>query len=150
MSPTPVTMSDPTAPASYAWEATSEQVAARYGLPVESIVRFDLNTSPAPPELAATVLAAGRFETGLSEYPPSDYRRLTAAAAARYGVAKEDILVNAVAPSIMDTPANRESMPKANYDLWPKVEEVAATILFLASPENRVTRGAVVPVYGKS
>jgi NAD(P)-dependent dehydrogenase (short-subunit alcohol dehydrogenase family) len=65
-------------------------------------------------------------------------------------VAKEDILVNAVAPSIMDTPANRAAMPKANYDLWPKVEEVAATILFLASPENRVTRGAVVPVYGKS
>ena len=53
-------------------------------------------------------------------------------------------------PSIMDTPANRRSMPKANYDLWPKVEEVATTIMFLASPENRVTRGAVVPVYGKS
>jgi NAD(P)-dependent dehydrogenase (short-subunit alcohol dehydrogenase family) len=65
-------------------------------------------------------------------------------------VAKEGILVNAVAPSIMDTPANRAVMPKANYDLWPKVEEVAATILFLASPENRVTRGAIVPVYGKS
>jgi NAD(P)-dependent dehydrogenase (short-subunit alcohol dehydrogenase family) len=65
-------------------------------------------------------------------------------------VAKDGILVNAVAPSIMDTPANRAAMPKANYDLWPKVEEVAATILFLASPENRVTRGAVVPVYGKS
>jgi NAD(P)-dependent dehydrogenase (short-subunit alcohol dehydrogenase family) len=41
-------------------------------------------------------------------------------------------------------------MPKANFALWPKVEEVAATILFLASPENKVTRGAVVPVYGKS
>ena len=65
-------------------------------------------------------------------------------------VAKEDILVNAVAPSIMDTPANRSAMPKADHALWPKVEEVAATILFLASPENRVTRGAVVPVYGKS
>jgi NAD(P)-dependent dehydrogenase (short-subunit alcohol dehydrogenase family) len=65
-------------------------------------------------------------------------------------VAKDDILVNAVAPSIMDTPANRHSMPNADYALWPKVEEVAATILFLASPDNRVTRGAVVPVYGKS
>jgi NAD(P)-dependent dehydrogenase (short-subunit alcohol dehydrogenase family) len=41
-------------------------------------------------------------------------------------------------------------MPKANFDLWPKVEEVAATILFLASPDNRVTRGGIVPVYGKS
>ena len=65
-------------------------------------------------------------------------------------VAKQDILVNAVAPSIMDTPTNRAAMPKADYAAWPKVEEVAATILFLASPENKVTRGAVVPVYGKS
>jgi NAD(P)-dependent dehydrogenase (short-subunit alcohol dehydrogenase family) len=65
-------------------------------------------------------------------------------------VAKDGILVNAVAPSIMDTPANRKAMPKANFDAWPKVEEVAATIAFLASPDNRVTRGAIVPVYGKS
>jgi NAD(P)-dependent dehydrogenase (short-subunit alcohol dehydrogenase family) len=65
-------------------------------------------------------------------------------------VAKDGILINAVAPSIMDTPANRASMPKADFASWPKVEEVAATILFLASPENAVTRGAIVPVYGKS
>src|SRR5215813_9588316 len=64
-------------------------------------------------------------------------------------VAKDGILVNAVAPSIMDTPANRKSMPKADYASWPKVEEVAATIVFLASPENAVTRSAIVPVYGK-
>ena len=65
-------------------------------------------------------------------------------------VAKDNILVNAVAPSIMDTPVNRQAIPKADYALWPKVEEVAATIAFLASPENLVTRGAIVPVYGKS
>jgi NAD(P)-dependent dehydrogenase (short-subunit alcohol dehydrogenase family) len=65
-------------------------------------------------------------------------------------VVKAGILVNAVAPSTMDTPANRKAMPKADHAIWPKVEEVAATILFLASPENRVTRGAVVPVYGRS
>ena len=65
-------------------------------------------------------------------------------------VARDGVLVNAVAPSIMDTPANRKAMPKANFDAWPKVEDVAATILFLASPDNRVTRGAIVPVYGKS
>lgn len=60
------------------------------------------------------------------------------------------ILVNAVAPSTMDTPANRRDMPKADFSKWAKVEEVAATILFLASPANRVTRGAIVPVYAKS
>jgi NAD(P)-dependent dehydrogenase (short-subunit alcohol dehydrogenase family) len=65
-------------------------------------------------------------------------------------VAKDGILVNAVAPSIMDTAANRKAMPKADFDAWPKVEEVAATILFLASSGNKVTRGAIVPVYGKS
>jgi NAD(P)-dependent dehydrogenase (short-subunit alcohol dehydrogenase family) len=65
-------------------------------------------------------------------------------------VAKDGILVNAVAPSIMDTPANRKAMPKANFDAWPKVEDVSATILFLASPDNKVTRGGIVPVYGKS
>ena len=65
-------------------------------------------------------------------------------------VAHEGILVNAVAPSIMDTAANRSAMPQADHDAWPKVEEVAATIVFLASPDNAVTRGAVVPVYGKS
>jgi NAD(P)-dependent dehydrogenase (short-subunit alcohol dehydrogenase family) len=65
-------------------------------------------------------------------------------------VAGDGILVNAVAPSIMDTPANRRSMPGADHGDWPKVEEVAASILFLASPDNRVTRGAVVPVYGRS
>jgi NAD(P)-dependent dehydrogenase (short-subunit alcohol dehydrogenase family) len=41
-------------------------------------------------------------------------------------------------------------MPKADFSAWPKVEEVAATIVFLASPENKVTRSALVPVYGKS
>ena len=65
-------------------------------------------------------------------------------------VAKDGILVNAIAPSTMDTPANRKSMPKADFSTWPKVEDVAATILFLASPENAVTRGAIVTVYGKS
>jgi NAD(P)-dependent dehydrogenase (short-subunit alcohol dehydrogenase family) len=65
-------------------------------------------------------------------------------------VVQSGILVNAVAPSTMDTPANRRAMPNADHGAWPKVEEVAAAILFLASPENRVARGAVLPVYGKA
>ena len=86
MSPTPVTFTSPTAPSTYSWEATDEEVAARYGVDPATIVRFDLNTSPAPPALAERLLAAGRFEAPLSEYPPTDYRRLVEAAAARYGV----------------------------------------------------------------
>jgi NAD(P)-dependent dehydrogenase (short-subunit alcohol dehydrogenase family) len=56
--------------------------------------------------------------------------------------------VNAVLPSIIDTPANRAAMPKADTAKWPKAEEIAAAILWLASPENRLTSGALVPVYG--
>jgi Protein of unknown function (DUF3489) len=41
-------------------------------------------------------------------------------------------------PSIMDTPQNRTAMPKVNYDAWPKVEEVAATILFLSASADEV------------
>jgi len=65
-------------------------------------------------------------------------------------VVKEGILVNAIAPSTMDTSANRQAMPNTDHAGWAKVEEVATTIMFLASPDNRVTRGAVVPVYGKT
>jgi histidinol-phosphate aminotransferase len=102
MSPTPVTTSLPTAPAGYSWEATDEQVAERYGVPLDRIVRFDLNTSPAPPDLVDRILAAGRFETSLSEYPPSDYRRLVAAAAGRYGVEPDELVVGAGADEILD------------------------------------------------
>lgn len=60
----------------------------------------------------------------------------------------DGILVNAVLPSIIDTPANRAAMPKADSAKWPKAEDIAAAILWLASPENRLTSGALVPVYG--
>lgn len=61
----------------------------------------------------------------------------------------EGIWVNAVAPSLMDTAANRKAMPDADHSKWPKVEEVAAAIAFLVSPENALTSGSIVQVYGK-
>lgn len=63
-------------------------------------------------------------------------------------LADENIWVNAVAPSIIDTPANRAAMPDADHGTWPSTEALAETILHLASPNNRSTRGAIVPVYG--
>jgi histidinol-phosphate aminotransferase len=102
MSPSPVTFSSPDQPASYSWEATDEGVAERYGLPIEQIVRFDLNTSPTPPRLLADLLAGGRFETSLSEYPPGDYRRLVEAAATRYGVGTDEVVPGAGADEILD------------------------------------------------
>ena len=60
------------------------------------------------------------------------------------------ITVNAIVPSIMDTPANRSAMPDARHDLWPQVDDVAAVFLFLASPSAHLVSGAAVPVYGRS
>ena len=91
-----------------------------------------------------------RAGSGMAAYTASKAAVAALTVALSEEVVKADILVNAVAPSTMDTPANRKAMPKADHAAWTKVEDVAATILFLASPENRVTRGAVVPVYGRS
>lgn len=102
MSPTPVTFATPNQPSAYTWEATNEEVAARYGVPIEDIVRFDLNTAPTPPEIAQRVMAAGQFHVSISEYPPADYRRLIEAAAARYGVGTDELLVGAGADEILD------------------------------------------------
>lgn len=62
----------------------------------------------------------------------------------------DGIWVNAVVPSIIDTPANREAMPKAPHARWPKPDQIARTIAFLAGEENAVTTGALVPVHGFS
>jgi NAD(P)-dependent dehydrogenase (short-subunit alcohol dehydrogenase family) len=100
--------------------------------------------------VAARPALEWRTGAGMVAYAASKAAVAAATVALAEEVAKHGILVNAVAPSIMDTPANRAAMPKADHAPWPKVAEVAATIVFLASPANKVTRGAVVPVYGKS
>jgi NAD(P)-dependent dehydrogenase (short-subunit alcohol dehydrogenase family) len=65
-------------------------------------------------------------------------------------VLPDNILVNAIAPSTIDTEANRTAMPKAKHENWVKPEDIARTLAFLCSEENRVTSGTVVPVYGKA
>ena len=60
------------------------------------------------------------------------------------------VTVNAVLPSIIDTPANREDMPDADPATWVAPAELAAVMLFLASPESRAAMtGALVPVTGR-
>jgi NAD(P)-dependent dehydrogenase (short-subunit alcohol dehydrogenase family) len=100
--------------------------------------------------VAARPALEWRAGAGMAAYTASKAAVAALTVALAEEVAKAGILVNAVAPSIMDTPANRAAMPQADYAAWPKVAEVAATILFLASPDNAVTRGGVVPVYGGS
>ena len=62
----------------------------------------------------------------------------------------ENITVNAVLPSTIDTPANRKAMPKADFSKWVRPEEIARVILFLAGPDARIVSGAHVPVYGRA
>jgi NAD(P)-dependent dehydrogenase (short-subunit alcohol dehydrogenase family) len=65
-------------------------------------------------------------------------------------VKADDILVNVVLPSIIDTPANRRALPgaAADYVRWLKPPEIAAVIVWLCSPENKLVSGAALPVYG--
>jgi NAD(P)-dependent dehydrogenase (short-subunit alcohol dehydrogenase family) len=63
---------------------------------------------------------------------------------------KDHIRTNAILPSTIDTPANRRSMPDADFDTWVKPEEIAEVIALLCSDRARVTSGARVPVYGRA
>jgi NAD(P)-dependent dehydrogenase (short-subunit alcohol dehydrogenase family) len=60
------------------------------------------------------------------------------------------VRINSVLPSIIDTPANRSAMPKADFSQWPKPEEIAHVILFLCGDDAKVIHGAAIPVYGNS
>jgi 3-oxoacyl-[acyl-carrier protein] reductase len=82
---------------------------------------------------------------GMGAYAASKagVHRLTEALAAEW---KGKITVNAVLPSIIDTPANRASMPKADFTKWVTPQELAEVILFLASDAAGAVTGALIPV----
>lgn len=61
-----------------------------------------------------------------------------------------NIRVNAVLPSVIDTPANRRAMPTARFDTWVRPERLAQVIVFLASDDAAEINGAWVPVYGRA
>ncbi len=60
----------------------------------------------------------------------------------------QGITVNAVLPSIIDTPTNRAAMPGAAFERWPRPAEIARVIAFLASDDAALISGASIPVYG--
>lgn len=60
------------------------------------------------------------------------------------------VTVNAILPSIIDTPANRAGMPNADFSKWPRPEEIARVLLFLASEDAKLISGASIPVYGRA
>ena len=93
-------------------------------------------------------LGALQAGAGMGPYAASKaaVHRLTEALAAEY---KGKITVNAVLPSIIDTAANRASMPKADFTRWVRPTELADVILFLASDAASAVTGALLPVSGR-
>jgi NAD(P)-dependent dehydrogenase (short-subunit alcohol dehydrogenase family) len=64
---------------------------------------------------------------------------------------KDDgIRCNAVLPSVIDTPGNRASMPKADFSKWVKPQEIATVISHLLSEDSAPVSGAAIPVYGRA
>jgi NAD(P)-dependent dehydrogenase (short-subunit alcohol dehydrogenase family) len=62
----------------------------------------------------------------------------------------DGVRANAILPSTIDTPANRRSMPDADFDTWVKPEEIARVVRFLCSDDAAVTSGGHIPVYGRA
>jgi NAD(P)-dependent dehydrogenase (short-subunit alcohol dehydrogenase family) len=60
------------------------------------------------------------------------------------------IRCNAILPSVIDTPANREAMPDADWSKWVPPEEIAKVVRFLVAEDSKPTSGAAIPVYGRA
>ena len=125
----------------YALNVTTTLNASRAAIPhlIRSVAGRIVNVG------ALGALQAG---SGMGPYAASKagVHRLTEALAAEY---KGRITVNAVLPSIIDTPQNRADMPKADFGAWVSPQDLAAVILFLASDDARAVTGALVPVNGR-
>ncbi|MFC0634815.1 SDR family NAD(P)-dependent oxidoreductase [Brevundimonas balnearis] len=93
--------------------------------------------------------AALKSGVGMAAYAASKsgVHRLTESLAEE--LKDSSVTVNAVLPSIIDTPANRKDMPDADPTKWVAPADLAAVILFIASPASRAMTGALVPVTGR-
>lgn len=94
--------------------------------------------------------AALRPFPGAAGYITSKAAVLAFVDAAAVEYRKDGVRVNAVLPSIIDTPPNRAANPDGNYDNWVQPREIADVIAFLCSDAAAVTSGAHVPVYGRA
>jgi NAD(P)-dependent dehydrogenase (short-subunit alcohol dehydrogenase family) len=63
---------------------------------------------------------------------------------------KQGVRANAILPSVIDTPANREAEPDADFSKWVKPADIAKVIRFLVSDDSAPTSGAAIPVYGQA
>jgi len=88
--------------------------------------------------------------SGAPAYTASKCAAVGLAQAAAAEVLDDGVRINAVLPSTMDTPANRASMPKADFSKWVTTDSVAAAIAFLLSDDARDISGVVLPIYGRA
>lgn len=98
--------------------------------------------------VAARAALEGKAKMAAYTASKSAVIRLTESMAAE--LKDNGITVNCILPGTIDTPQNREAMPKANFDKWVAPTALADVILFLASDAARAVTGAAVPVYGRS
>jgi NAD(P)-dependent dehydrogenase (short-subunit alcohol dehydrogenase family) len=107
-----------------------------------------LSASPAGRIVNVGAMGALQAGAGMGPYAASKagVHRLTEALAAEW---KGKLTVNAVLPSTIDTPANRASMPGADFKKWVAPEELSNVILFLASDAASAITGALLPVNGR-
>ena len=97
--------------------------------------------------IAAAAATRAALGTGAYAASKAGVMRLTEALAEELKDAR--ITVNALMPSIIDTPQNRADMPDAEFDRWVRPEQLAATLLFLASDSAAAITGACIPVTGR-
>jgi NAD(P)-dependent dehydrogenase (short-subunit alcohol dehydrogenase family) len=132
--------------------------------PIEEFERqFTLNLRPAylvtaaaiPRMPGGTVVCVGtraalRPFPGAAGYVASKAALLAFVRALDAEYREESIRVNAVLPSVIDTPANRASMPDADHDAWVGPGEIAEVIHFLSTDASSPISGAEIPVYGRA
>ncbi len=87
---------------------------------------------------------------GASGYVTSKAAVIAFAQAVAAEYKNDGIRCNAILPSVIDTPANRASMPNADHEKWVKPAEIAGVIAHLLSPDSAPTSGAAIPVYGRA
>jgi NAD(P)-dependent dehydrogenase (short-subunit alcohol dehydrogenase family) len=93
--------------------------------------------------------AAGKAAAGMGAYAASKSGVLRLTEALAEETKDRGLTVNAVLPSIIDTPANRKDMPQADFSRWVAPEAVADVIVFLLSHGARAINGAGIPVVGR-
>lgn len=140
----------------FTWETlTDGSVATWQRMYAMNLVTAATMTKAALPELKAVPAgrivnigagAALKADAGMGAYAASKsaVHRLTESLAAE--LSGEDVTVNAVLPSIIDTPTNRADMPTADFGKWVQPQAIADVILFLTSPAARSVTGALIPV----